>query len=40
MLYEGKQDSFFPIFCLKKSNMEDEGKKVVRSEEERRKQQK
>jgi hypothetical protein len=27
MLYEGKQESFFPNFYLKKSNGEDEGKK-------------
>jgi hypothetical protein len=32
MLREGNQASFFPIFYLKESNMEDEGKKVVRGE--------
>jgi hypothetical protein len=37
MLREGNRDSFFPIFYLRISNRKDEGKKVVRSERERRK---
>jgi hypothetical protein len=40
MLYEGNQGSFLPIFYLKESNGEDKGKKVLRSEGERRKGQK